>query len=81
MRFKNIALSKEVEARCARTSRTRPSCRSARSSLEGAASEAEAQAMVDKMYHDLKAKGVDRQKLEAKIEPRFTLEPAGTSSR
>ena len=44
-------------------------------SLEGAASEAEAQAMVEKMYHDLKAKGVDRQKLEAKIEPRFTLSP------
>ena len=35
----------------------------------------EAQAVVDKMFQDLKSKGVDRNKLEVKIEPRLTLSP------
>src|SRR5687767_15369039 len=37
--------------------------------------EAEAQSAVVKMFHDLKGKGVDRNKLEVKIEPRLTLSP------
>src|SRR5947208_1174492 len=44
-------------------------------SLEGIATEAEAQAAVEKMFHDLKGKGIDKQKLEVKIEPRLTLSP------
>jgi DNA-directed RNA polymerase subunit beta len=46
-----------------------------KTSLEGIATEAEAQAVVDKMFHDLKSKGVDRNRLEVKIEPRLTLSP------
>ena len=44
-------------------------------SLEGIASDVDANAAVEKMFQDLRAKGIDRQKLEAKIEQRFTLSP------
>src|SRR4029079_6505491 len=44
-------------------------------SLEGAANEAEAQAIVEKMYQELKSKGVDKQKLDYKLEQRFTWSP------
>jgi DNA-directed RNA polymerase subunit beta len=44
-------------------------------SVEGIASEAEAQAVVDKMFHDLRAKGIDKGKLEVKVENRLTLSP------
>src|SRR5882762_6158921 len=37
--------------------------------------EAEAQAVADKMFHDLKSKGIDKGKLEVKVEPRLTLSP------
>src|SRR5438445_590762 len=46
-----------------------------KASLEGIAAEAEAQAVVDKMFHDLKSKGIDKGKLEVKVEPRLTLSP------
>jgi len=74
-RFKNIALPKEIEAEVRAYWKGAPELSLSKVSLEGAASEAEAQAMVEKMYHDLKSKGVDKQKLEARIEPRFTLSP------
>ncbi len=74
-RFKNIALPKEIEVEVRAYWKGAPELSLGKVSLEGAASEAEAQAMVEKMYHDLKAKGVDRQKFEARIESRFTLSP------
>ena len=45
-------------------------------SLEGAATEADALALVEKMYQELKAKGVDKQKLDYKIEQRGPEEVA-----
>src|SRR5438874_188475 len=44
-------------------------------SLEGIGAEAEAQAVVEKMFHDQKSKGIDKGKLEVRIEPRLTLSP------
>ena len=75
VRFKNIALPREIEADVRAYWKGAPELSLNKVSLEGAGSEAEALAMVEKMYHDLKAKGVDRQKLEAKIELRYTLSP------
>ena len=75
VRFKNISLPREIEADVRAYWKGAPELSLNKVSLEGAASEAEALAMVEKMYHDLKAKGVDRQKLEAKIELRYTLSP------
>src|SRR5687767_2976712 len=74
-RLKNIALPKEIEAELRAYWKNAPELSLGKVSLEGAASEAEASAMVEKMYHDLKSKGIDKQKLEAKVEPRFTLSP------
>src|SRR5213075_935708 len=44
-------------------------------SVEGIATEAEAHTVVEKMFHDLKSKGIDKSKLEVRIEPRLTLSP------
>src|SRR6185295_8208441 len=44
-------------------------------SLEGIAADTEAHAAIERMFQDLRVKGVDRQKLEAKVEQRFTLSP------
>jgi DNA-directed RNA polymerase subunit beta len=44
-------------------------------SLEGASTEAEAKARVEKMFADLKGKGITTEKLEATVEERFTLSP------
>ncbi|MGB7542101.1 MAG: DNA-directed RNA polymerase subunit beta, partial [Burkholderiales bacterium] len=74
-RLKNHTLPKEVEADVRAYFKNAPELSLNKVSLEGAANEAEAQAMVEKMYHDLKAKGVDKHKLEAKVEQRFTLSP------
>jgi hypothetical protein len=63
VRFKNHALPKEIEAEVRAYWKGAPELSLSKVSLEGAASEAEAQAMVDKMYQDLKSKGVDKQKL------------------
>jgi DNA-directed RNA polymerase subunit beta len=74
-RLKNIALPKEVETEVRTHLHNAPELSLGKVSLEGAGNEAEAQAMVDKIYQELKSKGVDRQKLEAKVEQRFTLSP------
>jgi DNA-directed RNA polymerase subunit beta len=74
-RLKNMTLPKETELEVRAYFKGAPELSLNKVSLEGAANEAEAQALVEKMYHDLKSKGVDKQKLEAKIEQRFTLSP------
>src|SRR5512135_2331257 len=75
LRFKNVAVSKEGEDELRAYFRGAPELSLGKVSIEGVASEQEAQALVDKMYQDLKAKGIDRQKLETKIEQRVTLSP------
>src|SRR5437868_5460300 len=75
VRLKSVALPKEAEADLRAYFKHVPELSLNKVSLEGAATEAEAQAMVDKMFHDLKSKGIDKSKLEVKIEPRLTLSP------
>jgi DNA-directed RNA polymerase subunit beta len=75
VRFKNTGLPKEAEAELRAYWKNPPELSLGKVSLEGVASEAEAQAAVDKMFQDLKSKGIDRQKLETKIEYRLTLSP------
>ena len=75
LRFRGIALSKEAEAELRAYFKHAPELSLGKASLEGIGAEAEAQAVVDKMFHDLKAKGVDKGKLEVKVEPRLTLSP------
>jgi DNA-directed RNA polymerase subunit beta len=75
VRFKNIALAKEAEQEVRAYFGNVPELSLNKVSIEGVSTEEQAQAVVDKMFHDLKAKGVDRQKLDAKIEQRFTLSP------
>src|SRR5258706_14855882 len=64
LRFKGIALSKEAEAELRAYFKHVPELHLNKVSLEGIATEAEAQALVDKMFHDLKSKGIDKSKLE-----------------
>src|SRR5437867_1620287 len=75
LRFRGIALSKEAEAELRAYFKHAPELSLGKVSLEGIGAEAEAQAVVDKMFHDLKAKGIDKGKLEVKVEPRLTLSP------
>ena len=75
MRLKNIALAKEAEQEVRAYFGNVPELSLNKVSIEGISTEEQAQAVVDKMFHDLKAKGVDRQKLETRIEQRFTLSP------
>ena len=75
VRLKNHALPKEVEAELRAYFNNAPELSVHKVSLEGVTTQAEAQAMVEKMFHDLKAKGVDKHKLDAKVEQRFTLSP------
>ncbi|MBI2750200.1 MAG: DNA-directed RNA polymerase subunit beta, partial [Burkholderiales bacterium] len=75
VRLRSIALAKDAEEELRAYFRHAPELHLGKASLEGIASEAEAHAAVDRMVHDLRSKGVDRQKLEAKIEQRFTLSP------
>src|SRR5712664_3174609 len=75
LRFKGIALSKEAEAELRAYFKHAPELSLGKVSLEGVGAEAEAQAVVDKMFHDLKSKGIDKGKLEVKVEPRLTLSP------
>ena len=75
MRLKNIALAKEAEQEVRAYFGNVPELSLNKVSIEGVSTEEQAQAVMDKMFHDLKAKGVDRQKLDAKIEQRFTLSP------
>jgi DNA-directed RNA polymerase subunit beta len=75
VRLKNIALAKEAEQEVRAYFGNVPELSLNKVSIEGVSTEEQAQAVMDKMFHDLKAKGVDRQKLDAKIEQRFTLSP------
>jgi DNA-directed RNA polymerase subunit beta len=75
IRLKSIALSKEAEEEVRTYFKRAPELSLGKVAVEGVTSEADAQQVIDKMYQDLKAKGVDRQKLEAKLEQRFTLSP------
>ncbi|MGE0874286.1 MAG: DNA-directed RNA polymerase subunit beta [Burkholderiales bacterium] len=75
VRLRNLALSKEAEAEVWTYFGNAPELSLNKVALDGAGNLAEAEALVEKMFQDLKAKGVDRQKLEAKVEQRFTLSP------
>src|SRR4249920_256887 len=75
LRLKSLTLPKEAEVELRAYFKNVPELSLHKVSLEGIASEAEAQAVVDKMFHDLKSKGIDKNKLEVKIENRLTLSP------
>ncbi len=75
IRLKNLALAKDADAELRSYFGNVPELSLGKVSVEGVAAEAEAQAVIDKMFHDLKGKGVDKQKLEAKVEQRLTLSP------
>jgi DNA-directed RNA polymerase subunit beta len=75
VRFKNHSLPKEIEMEVRAYFKNAPELSLGKVSLEGAATEADALAMVEKMYSELKSKGVDKQKFDYKLEQRFTLSP------
>src|SRR3954451_9537045 len=75
LRFRGVALPKEAEEELRAYFKHVPELHLNKVSLEGLATEAEAQAVVEKMFHDLKSKGIDKSKLEVRIEPRLTLSP------
>ncbi|TMH29782.1 MAG: DNA-directed RNA polymerase subunit beta [Betaproteobacteria bacterium] len=75
LRFRSVALPKEAEGELRSYFKNAPELSLGKVGIEGVATEAEAQAAVDKMFHDLKGKGIDKQKLEVRIEPRLTLSP------
>jgi DNA-directed RNA polymerase subunit beta len=75
VRFKNHSLPKEIEMEVRAYFKNAPELSLGKVSLEGAATEADALAMVEKMYSELKSKGVDKQKFDFKLEQRFTLSP------
>jgi DNA-directed RNA polymerase subunit beta len=75
LRLRSVALPKEAEEDLRAYFKHAPELSLGKVSLEGVAGEADAQAVVDKMFHDLKGKGIDKQKLEVRIEPRLTLSP------
>src|SRR3954452_10354489 len=75
VRFRPVALPKEAEGDLRAYFKNAPELSLGKVGLEGIASEPEAQALVEKMFHDLKAKGIDKSKLEFRIEPRLTLSP------
>jgi DNA-directed RNA polymerase subunit beta len=75
VRLKSIALPREAEDELRAYFRHAPELHLGKVALEGVVTQAEAQALVDKMFHDLRSKGVDRARLETRIEQRFTLSP------
>src|SRR5438552_2193080 len=75
VRFRGLALPKEAEEELRAYFEHVAELSLNKVSLEGIATEAEAQAVVDKMFHDLKSKGIDKSKLEVRIENRLTLSP------
>jgi len=75
LRLKSIALSKEAEEEVRAYFKHAPELSLGKVAIEGVTSEDAAQHVVDKMFQDLKSKGIDRQKLETKLEPRYTLSP------
>src|SRR5438876_1341583 len=64
LRFRGLALPKEAEEELRTYFKHVPELSLNKVSLECIASEAEAQAVADKMFHDLKSKGIDKSKLE-----------------
>src|SRR5438067_8256919 len=75
LRFRSVALPKEAEEELRTYFKNVPELSLNKVSLEGIGAEAEAQAVVEKMFHDQKSKGIDKGKLEVRIEPRLTLSP------
>jgi len=75
LRLRGIALPKEAEEELRAYFGHAPELSLGKVSLEGVASEAEAHARVEKMFQDLKGKGIDKSKLEVKLEQRLTLSP------
>jgi DNA-directed RNA polymerase subunit beta len=75
VRLKSVALSKEAEEEVRAYFKHAPELSLGKVAIEGVTTEEAAQHAVDRMFQDLKSKGVDRQKLEAKLEPRYTLSP------
>ena len=75
LRLRNVALPREAEQELRAYFRNAPELSLGKVSVEGVATDAEANAVLEKMFHDLKSKGIDRNKLDAKIEPRVTLSP------
>ena len=75
LRFRGIALPKEAEEELRKFFNHAPELHLGKVSLEGISSEAEAQGQVDKMFQELKGKGIVKQKLEVRIEQRLTLSP------
>ncbi|HEY5720501.1 MAG TPA: DNA-directed RNA polymerase subunit beta, partial [Gammaproteobacteria bacterium] len=75
IRLKSIALPKDVLAEVRAYFGNVPELSLNKVSIENVADEAAAQAVIDKMYADLKSKGVDKSKLEATLEQRYTLSP------
>jgi len=73
IRLKNTALSKDADAELRAYFGNVPELSLGKVSIEGVTTEGDAQAVIEKMFHDLKGKGVDRQKLEARVEQRLTL--------
>ena len=77
LRFKGIALPKEAEAELRAYFKNVPELSLGKASLEGIATEADAQAVVDKMFHDLKSKGIDKNKLEVQDRAAPHAQPEG----
>jgi DNA-directed RNA polymerase subunit beta len=75
VRLRNVAMARDAEDELRAYFKHAPELHLNKVSLEGIASDAEANAAVEKMFKDLHAKGIDRQKLESRIEQRFTLSP------
>ncbi len=75
IRLKNLALPKEAEEAVREYFGNVPEMHLNKVSLEGIDSQEAAQSVVDKMFADLKSKGVDKTKLDVKIEQRLTLSP------
>ncbi|HYG54769.1 MAG TPA: DNA-directed RNA polymerase subunit beta [Burkholderiales bacterium] len=75
VRFRPIALPKEAEQELRAYFKHVPELSLGKVSIEGIATEQEAHAVVEKMFQDLKSKGIDKQKLETRVETRLTLSP------
>ncbi|HWA37207.1 MAG TPA: DNA-directed RNA polymerase subunit beta [Burkholderiales bacterium] len=75
LRFRSLTLPKEAEADLRAYWKHVPELSLGKVSLEGISTEEQAHAAVEKMFQDLKAKGIDKSKLEVKVENRMTLSP------
>src|SRR5213075_1184369 len=68
LRFRGLALPKEADEELRAYFKQVPELSLNKVSLEGLATDTEAQAVAEKMFHDLKSKGNDKSKLEVRIE-------------